>query len=195
MAQRFLYLVRHGQYARDDTLPGDPDGSLTALGREQAALVAERLAALPVAAIHHSDLRRATETAAIIATRLPGATLRPSPLLRERVPAIPTGFEPLFAHIPPDRVAQDGPRADEAFAAYFAPLLGDAADRHEIIVSHGNLICFLACRVLGAPRDAWLHADMQLCAVCEVIVGGSRRIALERLNDVAHLPLHLRLYV
>jgi probable phosphoglycerate mutase len=195
MAQRFLYIVRHGQYAKDDTIRVVTDGSLTALGREQAALAAARLAGLPVATIHHSDLRRATETAAIIATRLPGAALQSSRLLRECIPSIPSGFEPLFTRISPERVARDAPRADEAFATYFTPLPDGADDRHEVIVCHGNLISFLVCRVLGAPRDAWLHTDIQLCGITEVTIGGPRKITLERHNDTAHLPPHLRLYV
>jgi broad specificity phosphatase PhoE len=195
MAQRFLFLVRHGQYAKDSALPGDSDGSLTALGREQATLAAERLAGLPAATIHHSTLRRAIETAAIIATRLPGAPLHPSPLLRECIPSIPPGFESLFTHFPPERVARDGLQAEEAFATYFAPPPDDADDQHEVIVCHGNLIRFLVCRVLGAPRDAWIHTDIQLCGISEVTIGGPHRITLERHNDVGHLPPHLRLYV
>jgi serine/threonine-protein phosphatase PGAM5 len=101
----------------------------------------------------------------------------------------------LFARVSPDAVARGGPQADEAFATYFTPLPDDADDRHEVIVCHGNLISFLVCRVLGAPRDAWLHTDIQLCGISEVTIGGPRRIALERHNDVAHLPPHLRLYV
>jgi serine/threonine-protein phosphatase PGAM5 len=195
MARRFLYLVRHAQYAKDDTLAGDPDGNLTEIGREQAALAAARLAGLPVATLHHSDLRRATETAAILALRLPSAPLRTSPLLRECITSIPPGFEPFFAGVAPDVVARGGPQADEAFATYFAPLPDDADDRHEVIVCHGNLIRALVCRVLGAPRDAWIHTDIQLCGISEVTIGGPHRIVLERHNDVGHLPEQLRLYM
>lgn len=198
MAQHSLYLLRHGQYTNDTAPPDDPDGALTALGREQATLVAGRLADLPIATIHHSDLRRAAETAAIVAARLPGATLSPSPLLRECIPTIPPGFEAWFAHISPELIARGGEQAAAAFAAYFAPP-GDpddgAADRHEVIVGHGNLISYCVCRLLGAPPEAWLRTDIQLCAISEVVLGGPRGVSLVRHNDVGHLPAHLRLYV
>ena len=58
-----LYLVRHAKAA-----PGDPDElrSLTPEGREQARLLAERLAAERPDAVVTSPLLRARETAAAL---------------------------------------------------------------------------------------------------------------------------------
>jgi probable phosphoglycerate mutase len=61
-----VLLVRHGE--SDHTLRG-PEG-LTPLGRQQAAAVAERLAAEGPAAVYSSTEVRAIETAAVIAERL-----------------------------------------------------------------------------------------------------------------------------
>ena len=198
MGQRFLYLVRHGQYANDTAPPESQDGDLTALGREQAARVAARFAGLPVALIHHSDLRRATETATILATRLPGTPLQPSPLLRECIPAVPAGFATWFAQIAPDVLAHGKVQAAAAFAAFLVPPEpdepDDASDRHEIIVAHGNLISSFVCALLGAPPEAWVHVDIQLCGISEIVLGGPRQNSLVRHNDVAHLPVALRLY-
>lgn len=96
MAQRFLYLLRHGQYARNGSLPGDSDGRLTMLGREQVALAAGRLAGLPIATIHHSTMRRAVGTTEAVAARFPGVTLQPSAMLRECIPFVPTGYESIW---------------------------------------------------------------------------------------------------
>lgn len=80
-----LFLVRHGETVDNarQIMQGQTQGCLNEKGREQARVVAERLAAEPVDAIVASDLRRAIQTAEIIAEPhgLPVVT---TPLLRER---------------------------------------------------------------------------------------------------------------
>jgi len=65
---------------------GDLDVPLTALGRAQAAAVAERIARLdpPVKLIVTSDLKRNRETADIIASKLRNVTLLVQPAFSER---------------------------------------------------------------------------------------------------------------
>src|SRR5262245_25278384 len=163
MATRSLYLVRHGQYEDVSTPPAEEDGPLAATGREQARLTARRLQAFPLQVIHHSDLQRARETAAIIADQFPGLPLRASPLLRECIPHVPEraalspSFRRLFARLPGEVLEQGRAQAEAAFAAYFKPARG--TDRHELVVSSGNLIRYFMCRVLGAPPGAWWKAD------------------------------------
>ena len=80
-----ILLVRHGETVDNarQIMQGQTQGELNERGREQARQVAERLAADPVDVIIASDLRRAVQTAEIIAAphRLPVVT---TPLLRER---------------------------------------------------------------------------------------------------------------
>ena len=80
-----LFLVRHGETVDNarQIMQGQTQGCLNEKGREQARVVAERLAAEPVDAIVASDLQRAIQTAEIIAVPhgLPVVT---TPLLRER---------------------------------------------------------------------------------------------------------------
>ena len=80
-----LFLVRHGETVDNarQIMQGQTQGCLNEKGREQARVVAERLATEPVDAIVASDLRRAIQTAEIIAEPhgLPVVT---TPLLRER---------------------------------------------------------------------------------------------------------------
>ena len=80
-----ILLVRHGETVDNarQIMQGQTQGELNERGREQARQVAERLAADPVDVIIASDLRRAMQTAEIIAAphRLPVVT---TPLLRER---------------------------------------------------------------------------------------------------------------
>jgi broad specificity phosphatase PhoE len=67
-----LILARHGEtdWNRDRRWQGHADPPLNAHGRRQALNLAELLADEPVDAIYSSDLRRAQETAQIIAERL-----------------------------------------------------------------------------------------------------------------------------
>ena len=80
-----ILLVRHGETVDNarQIMQGQTQGELNERGREQARQVAERLAADPVDVVIASDLRRAIQTAEIIAAphRLPVVT---TPLLRER---------------------------------------------------------------------------------------------------------------
>jgi probable phosphomutase (TIGR03848 family) len=66
-----LLLVRHGQTPTTGrVLPGRAPGlHLSDVGREQAARVAERLAALPVTAVYSSPLERTLQTAGPTAQR------------------------------------------------------------------------------------------------------------------------------
>ena len=67
-----ILLVRHGEtdWNRENRFQGHADPPLNALGRSQARELAERLAAQPLAAIFASPLRRACDTAEIVAARV-----------------------------------------------------------------------------------------------------------------------------
>lgn len=80
-----LYLVRHGE-TEDNVariMQGQTQGRLTPHGEEQARGLASRLEGVGIDAFVASDLRRAVDTAAIIAGRR-GMTVETTPLLRER---------------------------------------------------------------------------------------------------------------
>lgn len=80
-----IFLVRHGETVDNarQIMQGQTQGCLNDKGREQARLVAERLASEPLDAVVASDLRRAIQTAELLAEphHLPVVT---TPLLRER---------------------------------------------------------------------------------------------------------------
>jgi broad specificity phosphatase PhoE len=66
-----ILLARHGQsdWNLERRWQGHADRPLTAEGRRQAELLAERLRAVQLDAIYSSDLRRARETAEVVAER------------------------------------------------------------------------------------------------------------------------------
>lgn len=80
-----LYLARHGETVDNvnKIMQGQTQGRLTANGQRQAAELRDRLASTHFDAIMASDLRRAIDTADIIA-KPHGMTVTTTPLLRER---------------------------------------------------------------------------------------------------------------
>jgi probable phosphoglycerate mutase len=79
-----IVLVRHGEtdWNRESRFQGHADPPLNELGRAQAEALAGDLALEPFAAAYTSPLRRATETAEILSTRL-DVELRTSEALME----------------------------------------------------------------------------------------------------------------
>ena len=67
-----IYIVRHGQTEWNilGKTQGHGDSNLTAKGREQAELLAERMTKYPIDYIYSSDLGRAYQTAEIIGNKL-----------------------------------------------------------------------------------------------------------------------------
>jgi len=195
--KRTLYIVRHGKYdpipvAEDDHEA--PGGPLAAIGREQAALTAERLRGLPVSVIHCSTLQRALDTASIIAQRFPDVEVCPSPLLRECLPSVPSRIrEYLEQRIPASELAHGQAQARAAWESYFQP--PDEADDAQIIVSSGNLISYLVSRAFGAPADAWIQTDIQHCGLTEIVISRARGPVVIRHNDAGHLPPYLHTFM
>ncbi|MBI5876368.1 MAG: histidine phosphatase family protein [Chloroflexi bacterium] len=189
---RTLYLVRHGNYIPEQDSPDDLANGLTALGRRQAKLAAKRLARLPIAAIHHSDLRRAAETAQIISAALPDVPCRATRMLRECLPGMPAGMDESFADVPADELADGVAQIDAVFARYFKPSRGE---RHEIIVAHGNLIRALVLRALGAPGELWMNLDIHQCGISIVQIVPTGEAQLLAHNDTGHLPPNLLTFI
>lgn len=80
-----LYVTRHGETAWnvENKVCGVTDVALTERGREQARALAERVRERPVDRIISSPMKRARETAQIIAERC-GLTVETDPRLREQ---------------------------------------------------------------------------------------------------------------
>lgn len=192
MVQRYLYLVRHGHYTDTAATADGLGGSLTATGIEQAQLIAQRLAALPIGSIFHSPLRRAVETAEQIAALLPQAVMTSDPDLRECIPGFPAALAPFFASIPAERIAQDRVQADRAFSNYFRPGEGtDQSEQHDLLVCHGNIIRYFICRVLQAPAEHWPYAVIHHCGFSHVVIKADGVAGLIAHNDTGHLATSL----
>jgi serine/threonine-protein phosphatase PGAM5 len=185
MGTRIIYLVRHGQMGKGDP-PDELGNGLTPLGQRQARRAALRLSGLPVSIIHYSTLRRAAETAHILAEQFPGVPLRPSRLLWECIPGWPISVRGYFKNIPRQEIEQGRRRAARAFRKYFRPTRGN--DRHEIIVAHGNIIRYFALSALQVPPALWTHTDIRNCGLSEVQIHSDGLMMLIALNDTGHIP-------
>ena len=156
-----LLLVRHGEsQAADPDRPfpfvdgrGDPE--LSPLGREQAVLVADRLAATRVDAIYVTSLRRTAETAAPLAARL-GLVPTVEPALAEvRLGEWDGGIyrqrvaegDPVVLQMVEEERWDviPGAESNAAIAARVGPAITRIAQRHP-----GR-----ACRVLCPRRHDW----------------------------------------
>lgn len=187
MAGRFLHLVRHGEAV--------DDGPLSDLGRQQARCVAARLADLPVAAIHHSPLRRAVETTELISERLPGVPVHPSELVGDYIPPVPDpqALPAVYATFLGDVSAAEYARGAElATAAVVRHAVPAETDTHELIVTHNFLVAWFVRHALGAPDSRWLGLNQGNCALTTILYRPDRPPALLRFNDMAHLPEPLR---
>lgn len=181
MGTRHIYLVRHGEYDWDDQ--PHPMKGLTVLGKQQAQITAERLSSVSIAAIYSSDLQRAIETAEIIGRAHAGVPHKQSPDLRECMLSCPA-----FSEAPRERLQEGHEQAERAFSEYLRPTDGD--DGSDIIVSHGNLIRYLAARVLGS-RKSWRQLNTFNCGITEIAVDPNGSLWLVTYNDVGHLPRQL----
>ncbi|XP_008295808.1 serine/threonine-protein phosphatase PGAM5, mitochondrial isoform X4 [Stegastes partitus] len=187
-ATRNILLIRHSQY----NLSGNSDKEriLTPLGREQAELTGQRLAALGLKydVLIHSSMARATETANIISKHLPGVELVSCDLLREGAPIEPV---PPVTHWKPDAVQyhEDGARIEAAFRRYIHRAdPKQKEDSYEIIVCHANVIRYFVCRALQFPPEGWLRMGLNNGSITWLTIRPSGRVALRTLGDAGFMP-------
>jgi serine/threonine-protein phosphatase PGAM5 len=179
---RSIYLIRHGEYDWDHD--PNPQKGLTPRGVQQAELTAERLRSTHVGAVYSSDLARAVQTAEIIGRCHDGVPHHQRPNLREcLLPSL------TFNQVPREHIQDGKAQAAEAFSEYLDSAL--AGEPNVIIVSHGNLIRYLAARVVRSSHDGWLRMRTFNCGITEIAVEADGRLWLVTYNDVGHLPAQL----
>jgi len=160
-----VLLARHGQtdWNRDQRFQGHSDPPLNETGRAQAATLAEELRDVPLAAVYSSDLRRAVETAAVVAAAK-GLPVRSRPQLREidvgewaglTVSEIETRF--------PDAMRRHAAGGDgwergethavmqERIVAAVSELAAGHPDETILLVGHGGTMRALMAHAAGVP--------------------------------------------
>src|SRR5262245_58005085 len=187
MANRLLYLVRHGE-AIDE-------GELSEAGRAQATLLGDRLREVPLAAIHHSPLPRAAQTAALISHRLAGVPAYPSDVVGDYPPPAPErgGMPRRYAEFLAGYTAAEravGARLAAQALRQFA--LPAQEERRELIVTHSFLIGWFVRHALDAPDWRWMGLNAGNCALTIILYRDRLPPTLISYNDMEHLPPSLR---
>ncbi|MET7960724.1 histidine phosphatase family protein [Micromonospora zamorensis] len=204
MVTRLLYLTRHAEQdltAVPESGAGEPDTGLTERGRQQATLLAERLRGRRFAAVHHGPLRRAAQTAELVAQSLPGVPVYATELAGDHLPhdTDPAGLPPAYATFLAQFTAAervDGPRVTaEAVRRFTGPVPEEAPDGgpvRELVVTHTFLIAWLVRHALDAPERRWLGLNLHNAGLTVIRYSSGGPPNLIALNDVAHLPPELR---
>ncbi len=183
---RYVYLIRHGVYDRDSSTDDRVGNGLNALGREQSQLIGERLAGLPVkmTTLVTSSYLRASQTADIVGRELKMTPMRDS-LLCECTPT--TERADVM------RTSTDAERADceaqleAAWAKYVRP--SPDADRHDVLVCHGNMTRWFVAKTLGLDAKKWLNMDIANCSLTVISVKADGTTRLVIYSDVGHVPV------
>ena len=207
-----VIIVRHAQtiWNASGKIQGQADPVLSETGRAQCEAVADRLAAVGIEAICSSDLVRARETAAAIASRHHGLEVRLDPDLREIDLGQWEGADrESLSRDWPDlydawvtRPSWDLVPGGEGSAAFKARVMGAfgraasevAASGTVAVVTHIGVIRTLLSTIVGAnPADLrWPWAvDNTGITVLEgspdVGVWTTPALAIEAINDSSHL--------
>ncbi|HWG98923.1 MAG TPA: histidine phosphatase family protein [Pilimelia sp.] len=187
MADRLLYLARHGAAV--------DEGELSPEGRRQARLLGRRLAGVRVAAIHHGPLPRAAQTADLIGRHLPGVPVRCSDLVGDYVPpvpdpsALPDAYARFLAGVSAEEYAAGARLAAAAIERYAVPA---REPTRELVVTHSFLIAWFVRHALDAPEARWLGLNAANCGLTVIRYRPARPPTLVLFNDMSHLPPRLR---
>ena len=200
-----ITLIRHGEsvWNGERRIQGNQDPPLSPRGRQQAALLAARLGVhLPQrpAALYASPLRRAVETAEIVAAAI-SLPVMAEPGLREMglgswegrtVPEIRTASPGAYEAWLRDPQAHPAPGGErlEVFEARVTAAFDRLRAAHIggdlILVSHGGPIKALLCHILGLDVRLLFRIKQDNTALSAIQVDGeTRRVVL--LNDTCHL--------
>ena len=192
MATRHLYIARHGE--------ADPFGELTDTGRQQAALLGERLANLQIDAVWHSPLSRAAASAYELARHVPPNTpVAEAAELIDHIPYVPPPAEtpqswiPFFDGYDIDEAAA-GHKIAESLTARFATSPDPTSDRdtHEVLITHAYPIAWLVRHALDAPPARWLGLNSANTALTVIEYRPGLPPGILMFNDMNHLPADLR---
>ncbi len=188
----YIYLVRHGEH--QDAEHGLEDGPLSARGVRQAALLADRLSGVPFESVWHSPLVRATETARILADRMPAIDPQPHALLFDCIPTgmtedTPAVFEPFFGAVTSEQIEAGRAQMADAVAEFLVRKTGDV---HELLITHNFVISWFVREVLGAPDWRWMTLNQAHCGLTIIAQKQGRPWTLLNYNELSHLPMELR---
>ena len=194
--------MRHGQstWNSEHRIQGQLDPPLSAEGVRQAELLARRLAPRHFAGFYASDLKRALQTAEIIASVI-GQVPSPDKALREIFLGEWEGLttEEIAERYPQQWAAWvDEPNWDVVpggegaakFDARVAAAIDAVMQRHQhgrvLVVTHGGVIQVALHRVVGRASRGLFPFRIQNASI-SLIEKRDGRMVIGGVNDIAHL--------
>lgn len=198
-----IYLIRHAQAEGNlyRMMQGHWDGRLTELGRRQLEALARRFEGVRLDAVYASDLRRAMDTALVLAEPR-GLPVRQAPALREigLGPWETRFFGNLFAEEPeqaacfvsdPESWHVEGAETFAQVGARAWPALEEIARRHEgqavAVVSHGVTIRCLLAKITGVSLKETEKLPISGNTAVSRLVWEDGRFTAGLINDLSHL--------
>jgi len=198
-----LIFVRHGEtdFNVERRYQGHTDSELSERGRQQAVSVAKRLGAEPITAVYASDLRRASETARIIAD-VHDLQVCTDARLREcsfgdweglSVEEIQERYPKQYENYRQDSVTYRAPNGEtlQSLMARVVSAVEEITARHEdghiVIVGHGGTVNSFICHALGAQLSIFRRIRLDNCGLTIFHREQGGRWVLEVLNDTCHL--------
>jgi broad specificity phosphatase PhoE len=197
-----LILIRHGESTWNDEgrIQGWTDCPLSERGRRQAEKLADRLADLPIAALYTSSLKRALETAHIVARALnlpltvderlgeygvgdlEGLTIEE---IKERYPSIYQGWQETTRWIPLPGEEERTVFAQRVRAA-MADIVASYPDDTVAVVTHGGVLGIFLAELLGLGWGERLPFVFDNASLSVIELDG-HRTRVRSLNDTCHL--------
>src|SRR6188472_891573 len=162
-----ILLARHGEtdWNRVGRWQGHADPPLNDAGRSQSAELAERLAGDGIASIYSSDLRRASQTAHVVADRLGLAVVEDAGLREIDVGSwsgltraeVQQRFPDGYARWLNGEIGHDGETREELTERVVGAVERIAAEHPEgtiLVVTHGGAIRAIRRHASGDPGDS-----------------------------------------
>ena len=174
-----LLLVRHATAGGNGRFQGHRDVSLTSVGRRELRLLVERCSSYPVRTVYSSDLRRARESAAAVASEF-GLEVEIRPELREihfgqweglswnqiarRFPRLASLWIERF---PLQTIPGGEPlrQFKKRIELGIREIIAENQGRCAVIVTHAGVIRFTLGRVLGLPSANLFRLAQDSCAI------------------------------
>lgn len=202
-----IILVRHGETEWNRLLryQGQTDTELNATGIAQAEKIRDRLATQQIDFVYCSDLKRAVQTAEIIAaSRNPAKAICATPLLREmhfgdfeglnfeemkiRFPHIVNDYQG-WKNRGPDVHAPNGESINqlaERIRQFALILEKRPPEETMLVVAHGGSLQVLICLLLELSTENWWKMRLTNASV-SIVETYEMGASLALLNDVCHL--------
>ena len=197
-----LLIVRHGEtiWNAEGRIQGHTDVGLSDMGVEQARLLGERLASIPIDVAYCSDLKRASETAKLALGKR-DIVLNRTPRLREYHKGSFEGMTlaEIEAQFPDDYpryleknldYAPEGGETTRGVSSRMAGIFGEIKAKHlsetVLVVGHGGSLRAGMVSLLGMPLEGNWSFAFGNCSLTMVDTFEDN-VVLRLFNDKSHL--------